>query len=142
MAGGLLIIALLLAHIFLVALFIIPPEKLLTLIVKDSPGFLTAEEIPVSVETFLITNKITVEGDYQFNSGNKGKLISGVLQFRRVRFMNDSERLALDMNLLNYGEGIIGLRAASEYYYKKPLTQISEKDWVMLVHLQKIFSKK
>lgn len=142
MIGGLLVIALLLAHLFLIALFIAPADKLLGLLIKHDAGFLMAEEVPEAVETFLTTNRVTVAGDYLLDSSSKEKVIFGILQLRKKRFMTDSEKLALNMNLLNYGEGIVGLKSASQYYYKKPIAEASDKEWITLVNLQKIFSKK
>ncbi len=142
MIGSLLIIALLLAHVFLIALFITPADKLLGLLIKSDAGFLVAEEVPESVSAFLATNGVTVNGDYQLGSSSRARLITSILQFRKKHFMADSERLALDMNLLNYGENIVGLKAGSNYYYKKPLDKASDKEWITLVNLQKIFSKK
>ncbi|HHA18544.1 MAG TPA: hypothetical protein ENK70_02440 [Methylophaga sp.] len=142
MVGGLLVIALLLAHFFLIALFTAPSDKLIGLLIKGNTGFLMAEEVPDAVEAFLVTNKVSVDGDYELDSSSKAKLIFGILQLRKEHFMTNPERLALDMNLLNYGGGIIGIKSGSEYYYRKPLTVASDKEWITLVNLQKIFSKK
>ncbi len=135
-------IGLLLAHLFLIGLFITPSDKLLGLLINYDGEFLVAKEVPEAVETFLVTNRVPVDGDYQLNSSSKAKLMLGILQLRKERFMTDSERMALDMNLLNYGDGVVGIRAGSEYYYKKPLTEASDKEWITLVNLQKIFAKK
>ncbi len=135
-------IGLLLAHLFLIGLFITPSDKLLGLLINYDGEFLIANEVPEAVETYLVTNRVPVDGDYQLNSSSKAKLMLGILQLRKERFMTDSERMALDMNLLNYGDGIVGIRAGSEYYYKKPLTEASDKEWITLVNLQKIFAKK
>lgn len=142
MVGGLLLIALLLAHFFLIALFFAPIDKLLFLFIESDYGYLADEELPEPVKAFLITNNVTVDGDYQLNSSNKARLILGILQLRRKHFMNLSEQLTLDANLLNYGEDLVGIKSASEYYYKRPLSEVSDKEWITLVNLQKIFSKK
>jgi hypothetical protein len=140
--GALLLIFLLIAHIFLVALFLVPADKLLAAIVESDSGFINAEEVPKQVETFIKVNNIVVLGDYQPNSESiKSQLIMGLLELRQTRFMNDTEKLALNLNLLNFGEGIVGLKSASRYYYMKPLETLSDKDWINLVNLQKIFSK-
>lgn len=142
MIVGLLFIALLLAHLFLIALFFAPAPKLLGLIIESDSGFLAASEIPEGVEDFLTTNKVVVDGDFKPDNTIKSKLVLSILQLRKDRFMNNYEQLALDMSLLDYGEDIVGLKSASEYYYKKPLTEASDKEWITLVNLQKIFSKK
>lgn len=142
MIGGLLVIALLLAHSFLIALFIAPADKLLALLIKGDAGFVVAKEVPEAVETFLVTNEVAINGDYLLDSSSKEKVIFGILELRKKRFMSDSERLALSMNLLDYGEGIVGVKSASQYYYKKPIAEASDKEWITLINLQKIFSKK
>lgn len=142
MVGGLLLIALLLAHLFLIALFFAPAHKLLGLVIESDSVFLAASEIPEGVEDFLATNKVGVEGNFKPDRTIKSKLVMGILQLREERFMNNYEKLALNMNLLDYGEDIIGLGEAAEYYYKEPLAKLSDKEWITLVNLQKIFSKK
>jgi hypothetical protein len=142
MLGGLLLVALLLAHLFLIALFFAPVPKLLGLVIESNSGFLVASEIPEAVEFFLTTNKVGAGGDFTSDASVKSKLVMGILMLRQERFMDDTERLALNMNLLDFGEGIIGMKAASEHYYKKSLMELSDKEWITLVNLQKIFSKK
>ena len=142
MIGGFVIIALLMVHLLIVSLFLIPIPKLLGLVIKSDFGFLTASEIPEAVEDFLVQNKVEITSDYKPDSDFKVQILASILEVRRSRFMTPSEQLALDMNLLDFGEGIIGLGAASEYYYKKPLLELADKEWITLINLQKIFSKK
>ena len=140
--GGFIIIGLLLAHLLLVSFFLAPMPKLLGLLIETEVGFLTSSDIPENVGTFLTDNKVEVISDYHPDSDFKAQLVASILEVRRSRFMTPSEQLALDMNLLDFGEGIIGLGAASEYYYKKPLLELADKEWITLINLQKIFSKK
>ena len=142
MIGGFVIIALIMAHLLLVSLFLVPMPKLLGLLIKSDTAFLTASEIPATVEAFLTDNKVEITSDYKPDSDFKVQILASILEVRRSRFMTSSQQLALDMNLLDFGEGIIGLGAASEYYYKKPLVELSDKEWITLINLQKIFSKK
>lgn len=142
MTGSFLIIALLIAHFFLIALIAAPTDKLLGLIVEGDRGFLEPEEIPGPVEDFLVTNRVAVNGDYELDNSSKGELVSGILQLRKEYFMDPVEQIALDANLLNYGEGLVGIKSASEYYYDKPLSEVSDREWITLVNLHNIFSKK
>ena len=140
--GSLFLIALLLAHLLLVSFFLAPMPKLLGLISESDASLITASDIPENVLTFLTDNKIEVISDYHPDSDLKAQLIANILEVRSSRFMTPSQQLALDMNLLDFEEGIIGLGAASEYYYKKPLVELSDKEWITLINLQKISSKK
>ncbi len=141
MTGSLLIIALLIAHFFLLGLFLAPTDKLMSLIRDDDQRFFYAEDLPTDVEAFLLTNKVSVDGDYRFDSTTKGRLVLGILQMRREHFMQTGEQIALDANLLNYGDDIFGIQEASEYFYHKPLESVSDKEWITLVNLQKILKK-
>lgn len=142
MTGSLLVIALLIAHFFLIALFVAPSHRLLGLLVQSEHGFLKEEEWPEPVENFLITNNVGIYGDYQLGQGSKEKLILSILQFRREYIMDFRERLTLDANLLDYGEGVIGIQAASQRFYQKPLSEALDKEWITLINLHDIFSKK
>jgi len=142
MIGGLLIVALLIAHFFLVALFVAPADKLLGLFMPSNQGFLVTQELPEPVEDFLVNNHVEVAGDYRIDQSHKGRLILGILQLRKQYFMNVKQQLALDANLLNYGEDLVGVKSASEYYYDKPLSETSDWEWITLVNLHSISSKK
>jgi hypothetical protein len=140
--GNLVVLSLLMAHLLLVSLFLAPSSKLLGLIVEGDLGFLVATDIPPTVATFIATNKIEVKGDYGLSSKPFHQLLSGVLKIRRNKFMSSGQQLALDMNLLNFGENVVGLRRAALFYYKKPLAELSDPEWITLINLQKIFAKK
>lgn len=138
--GAFLVISLLVGHLLLVSLFLAPPEKLLAL--AEGADFLSASMIPPQVEQFLNDNHVGVEGTYEGDERPGSRLVFGVLKLRENKFMDSTQQLALNMNLLDYGEGIVGLESASQYYFKKPLSEISDKEWITLINLQKIFSKK
>ena len=138
-AGSLLVVALLIAHFLLIALIVAPTDKLLGLIIESDQGFLGPEEIPGPVEDFLVANRVVLNGDYELDNSDKGKLVSGVLQLRKEYLMDPAEQIALDANLLNYGEGLIGIESASEYYYGKPLSEVSDREWITLVNLHNIY---
>ena len=140
--GGLLVLSLLMAHLLMVSLFLAPAPKLLGLLVESDAGFLNDSEIPSAVETFISVNKIEVKGDFSLATGPFHRLILGVLKIRKNKLMDPTQQLALDMNLLNFGKDIIGLKQAAVFYYKKPLAELSDQEWITLINLQKIFSKK
>jgi len=142
MTGGFLVLSLLMAHLLMVSLFLAPAPKLLGLVIKSEAGFIGDSEIPDTVQTFVTKNKIQVKGDYGLPGNSFQKLLLGILRVRRDRIMDPTQQLALDMNLLNFGENVVGLSQAALFYYKKPLTELSDPEWVTLINLQKIFSKK
>jgi hypothetical protein len=142
MVGGFLILSLLVAHLLMVSLFLAPAPKLLGLVIGNEAGFIGDTDIPDSVQSFITKNKIQVTGDYGFAEKPFQKLLLGILKVRRDRIMDPTQQLALDMNLLNFGKNVVGLKRAALFYYKKPLTQLADPEWVTLINLQKIFSKK
>ena len=137
---GIFLILLVAGHLFLLSFFFAPIEKLMASVLTDDAVIISTSDIPVSVEEFLIENKIPVEGDTDFVKGVPAKVLMSLLALRADKFMDENERLAFNLNLLPYGEEMLGIGAASEYYFKKPLSEISDAQWITLVNLQKIFS--
>lgn len=142
MIGSFAILTLLIIHLLVVALLMAPAPKLLGLAVHGDFDYLYASDIPKGVQEFIERNKIEVQGDFQVAENSAGRLIIKLLKIKHDRFMDSNERLALDMNLLNYGKGVIGLNEAAQYYYKEPIKELSDQEWLTLINLQKIFSKK
>lgn len=136
----LLVFLLLMGHFALVAFFFAPSSKLLSLITENELNLLQASVIPSEVENFLSEHDIKVDADL-LPDDLLGRLGSGVLELRRNKFMSETEQLALDLSLIDFGEGIIGINAASEYYFKKPLSELSATQWITLVNLHKMFLK-
>ncbi len=135
-----LIFLLLTGHFALIAFFFAPSSKLFSLVIEQDIKLLQASVIPVEVASFLGKNNIEITADY--SSDNLfGRLSSEILELRRNRFMNDTEQLALNLSLLDFGSDIIGVQSASEYYFKKPLSELSATQWITLVNLHKMFLK-
>lgn len=141
-AGNLLILLLLMVHLLVISLLMAPAPKLLGMVFGDESDYIRASDVPKEVQTFITRNKIEIQGDYRAADGAFGRLIFRLLRVQRDRFMNSSEQLALDMNLLNFGKGVIGLSEAAQFFYKKPIVKLSDPEWLTLINLQKIFSKK
>ena len=141
MVGGLCIVVLLAAHFVLAALFVTPADRLLGMMLEAEGGWVTSEELPGDVERFLWQNQVPVEGDYVPDDTFKAKLIYGILQLREVYFMDSREALVMNMNLLDYRQGGVGMEGAAFYYFGQPLDQLSDKHWITLVHLHNIFLK-
>lgn len=138
MIGSLLGIALLLAHLFLLALFLAPADKLLSLVIRSNVGFVEVSDLPEKVEEFLLVNHVPVRGEFMPDSKVKTRLVLGILHGREARIMDEREKLVLNMNLLDYGQGLVGIKSAAPYYFEKQLEELSDKHWITLVHLQGI----
>lgn len=139
--GTLFIIFLLAIHLLVILLFFIPTPKLLNLMIDGEGEFLIPNQIPEPIQDFLDEHEIIIEADYYPSDNLFHRSLMSILKFRETKFMNPSDKLAFNMNLLDFGEGIIGLRSAAEYYYKKPLEKLSNDEWIMLINLHKIFAE-
>jgi hypothetical protein len=139
--GGSFLLLLLMAHFLLLGIFFAPTDKLLASILPPESQPVTAADIPASVEEFLVTNNIDIPDPLKPESTLFTTLVTNILELRKNRLMGESEKLALNLNLLIFGENVIGIDAASRYYFKKPISEITDSQWITLVNLQKIFSK-
>lgn len=142
MIGSFLVISLLTIHLLVITLLMAPAPKLIDLAIPGGLDYLHPHDIPKGVRNFIESNKIEVKGNYQIADNSVGRLISRLIRIKHNRFMDYDEQLALNMNLLDFGKGVIGMRAAAEYYYGEPLKELSDQEWLTLINLQKIFSKK
>ena len=99
--------------------------------------------IPIQVSDFLDENpnKFSLTPTLAQQSSVIKQLAFEILMFRRDRFMNQEERRAYDLSVLNFGSEVVGMEAASAYYFQKPLSNISEAQWVMLLNWHEIFLK-
>ena len=139
--GGFLLLVLLLGHLLLLGFFFAPTDKLIASVLSAGTALIEVSDIPPAVEDFLITNKIEVKADTEFGGGLFSGFVMEVLELRMSKFMTQSEQLAMHLNLLSFGEDVIGIEAASQYYFKKPVSQVSDTQWITLINLQKMFSK-
>jgi len=67
------------------------------------------------------------------------KIASKVLTIRQNKFFDNNERQELYLNTLDFGGDIIGVEAASNYYFKKPVSDLSFEESLTLAGLYKIF---
>jgi len=139
MTGSLLLIALILAHLFLIGLFVAPVDKLLKLTSIPASELVNASDIPEDTVHFLIDNRVPVRASYTFDSSSKARLIEGILQLRELYFMDETERLALEMNLLAYDEKVVGVGSASSYFFGKSFITLTPKEWITLINLHDIY---
>lgn len=101
------------------------------------------ESIPTSVVQFVndASNKLSLAPVLDDDTGLLRGIIFKILLLRRDHFMEQNERLAYDLKVLNFGDQIVGMNAAADYYFQSPLSNISEEQWVMLLNWYEIFLK-
>ncbi len=137
--GSFALLFLLIAHLLLLGIFIAPTDVLIASILPKDTDLIEVPDIPSPVEDFLLINNIEVEAEFHSDE-IRSRLFLGILDFRRSKFMTESEALTLNLNLLSYGEDIIGIESASQYYFKKPVSEITDAQWITLINLQRIFA--
>lgn len=125
------------AHFIFLVLIFAPTSKLLYLWNRDLQ-MISPEQVPQPLKQ-LDEEKDLVPSSVLKSTTTFDRLSTTLLEWRRDRFMKPDEKMAFDLSTLNYGKGIIGLNAASEYYFKKPLEEISPEQWIVLVNFNRIF---
>ncbi len=137
--GHLMLFVLLSIHLGFMFL-ILSPTPLLFRMNYESLPLVEASLIPKKVQRFLEDSStplsISSDGAVNFSDQLKAKF----LEFRREKFLDDTERLALDLSLVNFGSDILGMEAGAQYYFQKPLSDLTEDQWMSLIYFQAIFN--
>ena len=140
--GRLIFTTALSAHFILLALFFAPTPFLVSHLYQDQAfEIIRFKEIPEAVKASLKEKKLDFPLMLDNGRGWRETLIASLLEGRRAYFMDSDEQLAFDLTFLNFGEGVVGMEAASQYYYQKSLSTISDTEWMTLISLHTIFSK-
>lgn len=129
------------AHLVMLSFFLTPTPELLMEAMGTQANIVEAADIPEPVYQFMTQNKLQLEPDFKLAHSFKGQVAAGILEVRRNKLMEDTERMALDFNLIPFGEGVSGLEAAAQYYYRKPVSELTDAQWINLVNLHKIYVK-
>ena len=62
-----------------------------------------------------------------------------ILELRNNKFLDISERYELYLNTFSFGGEIVGIEAASNYYFNKSISDLSYKEVLTLHNLYSIF---
>ena len=135
-AAYILMLCALLLHIILIAFFF-GPIRFLTSFVYDKSELISTEAVPEPVFLFLRDNNIHLSTVFVKKEGVWVQAASRVLEWRKEKQMSQREKLAFELSFLSFNQDMTGLSEASEFYYKKPLSQLTDAQWVTLVNLHK-----
>ena len=58
---------------------------------------------------------------------------------KQQKLFDEDERQELYLNALDFGDDVIGIQSASDYYFKKPVSNLSFEEALTLAGLYKIF---
>ena len=139
--GGLFLFTALTMHFLLVAFLISPVSKLLPISYGYKIDVLDENLITDELEGFILSNNIPLNTISVQHESWLRRMNHRWIQFRKDKFMDSKKAIALDLSLLNFGEDVIGLGAASQYYYNQPIEKIDHTEWKTLIGLHSIFSK-
>jgi len=139
---GFLILVLIALHFFLLSFFFTPiPKALNVLFDIEKSDFISLSELPDYTLNAFLSDK-NYEKNFLMISDDLAafqRLIASSLKLRSRKFFDDDENRELYLNSMNFGGGVVGLQAASEYYFKKPASDLSQNEAMTLVNLFRMF---
>jgi hypothetical protein len=133
---GILILILVLVHLTVVGLLICPAPKLLDVALAQDVQYVALPDIPEHVRQIFSGDQLP---DLSENSNPIQQIASRVLTLREQKFFDENEKQELYLNTLNFGGDVIGIQSASNYYFKKPVSDLSFEEVLTLAGLYKIF---
>jgi len=136
---GLIILILISVHVLVIGLFICPVPKLLNVALAHDVEYVAISDIPVHVKQVFANDQpvnLLEDGD------PINQVMSKILMVRQQKFFDDDERQELYLNTLDFGDGVIGIQSASNYYFQKPVSDLSFEETLTLIGIFRIFSNK
>ncbi len=115
------------------------PVALLVQLKHNDPDLIQTEVIPETFYAFVLKEGIELKTTMDIQNNRLELVNNKFLVIRRRLFMDSQEQLALDLSLLQFSSEMIGLEAGAEYYYQKPLNELSDEEWQMLLHFYLMF---
>ncbi|MBU0577639.1 transglycosylase domain-containing protein [Patescibacteria group bacterium] len=134
---GFLLIVLLFIHLVVVGLFFCPTSKMLNVAMASDIEYIALSEVPEHVRQVFSANgqsALLSDSDSPFRH-----LMAKILTVKNKRFFDDDERFEFYLNTLNFGGDVIGVQAASNYYFQKPISDLNFDESIVLVNLYKMF---
>ena len=116
-----------------------PTERLIPAAMGQEIDMVRVEDIPFEIQNYLKSG-ILPPSCIKPNPSISSKLIAKILMFKRNKIFDEGEQLLFDLNLMDFGEDIIGVDAASNYYFKKPATNLQIREWKSLIGFYRMFS--
>jgi hypothetical protein len=136
---GIIILILVLAHLLVIGLFICPTSKLVNVVMASDVEYVNFSDVPEHVRrVFSNDQPVNLSED-----DNPIRIItSKVLMVKQQKFFDEDERQELYLNTLDFGGDIIGIQSASNYYFQKPVSDLSFEESLTLAGIFRIFSNK
>lgn len=137
-AFGLLII-LILAHVLALILFFSAPSFVLMLSGIPSEQQVAIDDIPVTVRQAFSFVQAAPELILPEPKNTLQQVSQAALELRYERKMELVDKNQVLLNTLPFGDDVVGLAQASQYYFQKPLTELSSQEAQQLAGLFRVF---
>jgi len=137
--GHFILITLFSIHVGFFFLLLSPTALLFKMNHGDLP-LVEASLIPNAVQDYLRSQSKTLSITKSEASGVSSQLKAKFLEFRSEKFLDETEQLALNLSVVNFGPDIVGLEAGAGHYFQKPLSDLTEDQWMSLIYFQAIFN--
>jgi len=134
---GSIILILILIHLTIIGLLTCPASKLMNIVLAQDVKYVALSDIPEHVRHVFSTDDRLI--DLPKNDNPIRQISSKILNFRKNKVFNDDEHYELYLNTLDFGGNVIGIEAASNYYFQKSISDLSFEESLTLVNLYKIF---
>jgi hypothetical protein len=134
---GVIIFVLVSAHLLVICLFIFCPTPiLLNAALPHDVEYMNLTKIPEHViQVFSDDQPVDLYAD----NNPVHQIASKILMTKERKFFSENEKRELYLNALNFGGNVIGIESASEYYFKKPVSDLNFEETLTLAGLYRIF---
>ena len=128
----------------MIGLLICPMPKLLNLALASDVEYISLSETPEHIrQVFSMDDNQSINNilpKARFANHVFGeRVVMKILDLRQNKFFDKNERHELYLNTLDFGGDVIGIESASNYYFKKPISDLSFEESLTLAGLYKIF---
>ncbi|MBN2087215.1 transglycosylase domain-containing protein [Candidatus Peregrinibacteria bacterium] len=147
---GLIILILVSVHLIAFTLFICPVPKILDFAVGKQIDYVYLTQIPDYINQVFSYKNDDFDTDLfvseEYFSDNRSQFINmgnlmaqKILILRYNKFFDSNQRQELYLNTLDFGGDVIGISAASNYYFQKQPSELSLEEVLTLSGIYKIF---
>jgi hypothetical protein len=135
---GLIFLVLIVAHLLLVSLMLCPVSVVLGMATGQKVEYIALADIPQYVQQLFPKDAPSKNLSASATTLTE-KIANKVLDIRHSKFFDDNDTLEYNFNTLDFGEGVMGIESASEYYFNKPVSSLSFEEALNLAGVYQIF---
>ncbi len=138
---GFIFLFLIVAHVLLVSLLLCPAPIVLAMAAGHKIDYVDLKNIPQHVQQLFPEKDISK--DLTISDGSLvQKIAAKVLGVRHDKFFDKNDLLEYRLNTLDFGGDVIGIESASEYYFNKPVSELSFEEALNLAGIYQVFLKR